>query len=118
MSASGLKSGCWVPFVLRENLFLEARDSILLRASHETVGRAITYTATLKNNLQPYALRTWILLWVLLAVGSLLLALHRRVLSARRLTALCAAYFSCLYAVCVVLFYAEPLVYPFWFYPS
>ena len=74
--------------VLRENLFLEARDSILLRASHETVGQAITYTATLKNNLQPYALRTWILLWVLLAVGSLLLALHRRVLSVRRLTAL------------------------------
>lgn len=74
--------------VLRENLFLEARDSILLRASHETVGQAITYTATLKNNLQPYALRTWILLWVLLALGSLLLALHRRVLSVRRLTAL------------------------------
>lgn len=74
--------------VLRQNLFIEARDSILLRASHETLGQTITYAATLKNNLQPYASRTWILLWGLLAVGSLLLALRRRVLTVRRVTAL------------------------------
>ena len=74
--------------VLHENLFTEAWASILLRASHETLGQTITYAATLKNNFRPYALRTWALLWALLAVGSVLLALRRRVLTVRRVTAL------------------------------
>lgn len=74
--------------VLRENLFLEARNSILLRSSHETLGQSITYAATLKNNVQPYTSRTWILLLGLLVTITVFLALYRHVLTAQRVLAL------------------------------
>lgn len=61
----------WVigSLVLRENLFADAWNSLMLRSSHETEGQKLTYLETLKNNFKGYDLRIWKVLFVILIVG-------------------------------------------------
>ena len=57
--------------VLGENLFADAANSLMIRSSHETEGQAIGYLDVLRNNFQAYGLRTWKLLFALLALALL-----------------------------------------------
>lgn len=69
----------WVigSLVLRENLFADAWNSLMLRSSHETEGQGITYGATLQNNFKGYDLRIWKVLFALLLTALVLLIVAR-----------------------------------------
>ena len=96
--------------VLRENLFLEARNSILLRSSHETLGQSITYAATLKKCAVLYITHLGFIAGATCYNHSFLGFVSPRANCAKG-TCSSASRTGCLYAFCVVLFYAEPLVY-------
>lgn len=58
--------------VLGENLFADAWNSLKLRSSHETQGEELTFGGALQNNFEPYDLRVWKVLFVLILVALLL----------------------------------------------